>query len=556
MGDGPQTPVNGVTDSFNQRSSPPVDDQSLNGESESTVTVNQRRVDSVEEITFATGNSPDSGRYEHIEFVDTVENSGLRDSVDSVSENARAETLDGDTREDRTNKMNTYLDVDGDPCLASIAASDTGYNENIAAFFRSQSTDELTAEFESRIGEQFASDGDLSRVDNSTRFVGGVLASRSDSSVSASDLFGDEKPGVFNADFVDADSEEAQAVFEQMDVMFESVDEYVAGQIASHIEELKIAPINGSTSGTMAENGVMTIDSNYLTDHVMLENGRDVDVEDNLIQTPDRLDESVTNYFEGETIRETDLEFLSFDRVTGTDVLDQGTNVSNTIHHEMMHAYHQSIGLQSREGLEETRAISDVHPDEYPLDYKHYHGHVTPAHQEFAESTRQAAERMIETEKGTISDGEARMRADRDYQKTSYAEFLACGFELYNTDIISSVTEQRSLADTFDRRMTGEGWKETTIDSLRETRTDLSHPKVADVHKPKVSGDTETDSWDTDEGTVALFEFKDDVFDGQNHAAGIVTDVTDDSVTFSYLGNEINVPRDDISSVKHRDWNT
>lgn len=454
---------------------------------------------------------------------------------------AYEETLSGDTDPpSETGRLLVNYEVEGGSLSdIELAAADPGYHEDLAAHFRSKSTSELRETFDERTSDFSINDPDA-RMDEATRFVGGMLVSREDSNMSAADMYHHRSTEMLNVE--NAKGDQVKKVMDEMDRFFETVDEYVAGQVASQIDEISFERFGAN--GRMKFNGKMMLNdsSGYVT---------------STKHGPSRLNAS------GPTWTESISEFDRSDLDRHERVRQQ--DISNVVVHEMMHAYHHSIGLSREGGVTSSKEVERTDPDDYEFDYSTvmlndseymWNGvyATSEVRQEFAEDIKEAGNRVIETEKGEVSPGEPELRTHREYQKANFAELIACGYEMYQNDVIASVNEQRQLADTFDRRLTGEGWEETSADELRTTggREEMAaEERVADRHFPRKKRYDNTEDF----GEVALFELDHDGFDGQSHAAGVVTDVTDDAVTFTYCGQQLEVDRNDIQSVKRRDWN-
>lgn len=453
-----------------------------------------------------------------------------------------SETLSGQTITDGGGQAEEYLLNSENPDMAQAAVKDNGYNVDIAANYRSMSTDELRDEFnrlvENNADPMFSAAGSPNAK---TRFVGGVLASRADSSVSVEDVFnaGNHQGITIEDDENLADFRDPKdAVIEEMDSMLQNVDEYVAGQICSEINAIEIKELEDNVNGRMGFN--LEIDVSDATQPGVNPVSEGPGIGDTARSRPKRIRKA---------------SISSYDRVDYQDV-------KTTIRHEMVHAFHSSmdVGKDGTSPTTDDAELNSMNPDRLNLE-----GTMntkdelrTDTQKQFYEDVQEAADRIIETEKGELPEGEAPMRTVRGYQKYSYAEVMAVGYELYSNDLISSVNDQRLLADTFDGRLTGHGWEETSIDSLQDSKgSAFDRKEIADYHKPPIvvsQGDYERPDED-DYGEVALFEFTHDIFDGQSHAAGVVTDVSDDSVTFSYCAQEIEVKRGNIESVKRRNWN-
>jgi hypothetical protein len=443
-----------------------------------------------------------------------------REASSTVPLSAYSETLDGDSKQE--NNAAVLWENNSDYSATRAAARDEGYSRDLAAHIRAQDSTTLFNQYSDEF--RAVANGDAYSLTSQARFAGGVLVSRDDNPLSAEDIYGHEETQLLENQFHGFEYDEI--VFSEMDEFLSEVDEYVAGQVCSEVNQIEIDRLDDA-AGRMKTNGTMQIDPRNL-------NPRD---------GPARLKDLPTgdSPTPAERTNITDWKRTSYG------------DVATTVQHELVHAFHHSIGL-TRDGYTPKDDIDQTSPDDLELDGKlRRSAGKTGTNQQFMEDVEQAAERMVQTMKDEVPLGEAEMRPLRDYQKKSFNEVITSAYELYGSDLISSVNEQRPMADVFDEYFTGGRWEEVSADSLETSGVEHDDPRVADVHYPRIGA---TGSYDdkSDFGEVALLECDHELHNEQSHVAGIVTGVDNDTVTISYLGNQVIVDRDDINSVKRRQW--
>lgn len=462
--------------------------------------------------------------------------------------------LNGERSGDNNNAFKQW--DSGEVSATEAAATDNGYSEDLAAHFDAQQTEVIEDTFEETVEsykESISSDtSEFQSMDAQDRFLGGVAASRSDSDISTRDIYDHEGANTLTIESTgDYESAEAlkQDLFEQLDDTIEKLDDYVAGQVMANLDAIVAKPISRDHLDKDPVGGIIQTDRADAELHLNPETRNPLTNEGYEDIDPDELD--------------------GVDSPKEVDRLDEMTSkVSHSqfrsfIHHEISHVYHSRVvGVNHGGKLSSLQEAKQASPDQVDVDKvtRKWKENNDPSiaggtgttgsdvQTQVADEIEQAGERMIETMKGEVPQGEAPNTRVRAYQSSASDEMFACGYELYQRDVITSMTEQRPLADIYESHMVNAGWEETSIDSLQTTGSpDIDRNNVSDVHIPE-------DLNEDDVGEVALIEFEDDLGSNQSHAAGFVRTVTDDHVSFTYMGNDIVMRREDIDSVKRRDW--
>lgn len=415
--------------------------------------------------------------------------------------------------------------------FAAAANVDRGYSQEFAVRVRNMSDEELLEQFESDINAIGGNEDVDTNVplNDKTRFIGGVLVSRSGNDFTAEDVFGDIEGGYGTAiENIDGKDYQKDVVFQQLTETFQQMDEYVAGQVASQIEEIKIA--HKEDAHASFGDGTMKID-------------------------PD-------SYLGGsEQLGGIDYRELSFDEFGRVINKENNTRGWNLVAHESAHAFHQSLGITSTE--RQAPHKEDIPPDELTLDpeIKERERGDFPRREEFVERFEQHAENMVETlkaDKSEMSEVDSVLKPIRDYQTANFAEMVAVGFDTYTSDVVLATNKQREIVDTFDDFTTGDEWTETSVDDLADHGVSIHHPQKNDTAHIS-SNDTIHRMQERDEvesehtyGQVALFELNEEIAPGRDYVAGYVDEVTDDEVTVTYLENKVTIPRSKIDGVKER----
>ena len=203
---------------------------------------------------------------------------------DGASATAVSNTLNGGERSGIEKRVEGELN---DPVeydlFESAAYEDRGYSQEYAARIRNMSSEELREEFNERIANNnidrddsgsairdvagFITDAlgisnsNINKkgpaVRDSTRFIGGVLVSREDTDFTAEDLFDGTQDGIDSAvDNIDGKEHDKDEILGEMTEVFEHVDEYVAGQVAAEINEVKIVDMGEDTGGRMGSGAI------------------------------------------------------------------------------------------------------------------------------------------------------------------------------------------------------------------------------------------------------------------------------------------------------------
>ena len=444
----------------------------------------------------------------------------------------------------------------GTVSAAEAASTDRGYSEDLAVYFDSQRTRAIEYEFEQAV-ESYkdtlqSGTSDLQTMDAEARFIGGVAVSRSDSDVSTRDIFDHDDANTVRIESIgDYDSTEAfkQDLFDELDDTLERLDEYVAGQVMANLEAVTSRRITRDHLNKDPVGGI--ISSDRANSELFLNP-----------ETRNPLDQTEYQDYDPDDFQDVDSP-KEVDRL-GEMGEKVGTEIFKSfIDHEISHVYHQRVmGVEADGKIDTVKQAKQASPDQIPVNNvnRRWEGDNRPSEtggfgetpskvqEQLADEIEEAGEQMVATMKGESPQGEAEVHPTRSYQTVAADEMFACGYELYQRDVITSVTEQRPLADVYESRMLDAGWEETSMDSLQTTGSpDMAKDNVSDVHIPE-------DMNESDVGEVALFEFEDGLDTDQNHAAGFVRTVTDDYVSFTYMGNDVVMPREKIDSVKRYDW--
>lgn len=557
MGDGPQTPDNRSVEEFNQRQSEPVTSDAPTEPAPATTTGAQTTTSDAQESTSGGNNTQTSDPETTTDT--TSNNSSDSDTAYDIPDESVEERL----VESGNGPAGSYLDEARNNVdqlttdhYVQAAMVDVGRNTDIASHFNSASTEELTEAFKSRLGAESIRHVDAASVSAETRFIGGVAASRPDSDITAHDVFGDE---MVHVDDESAFPDAEETVLDHINDTLQELDEYAAGKICEEIEGIRFRS-RDEFAGSKAE---FDVESNEL--HLSPTSG----VRDTRLNTigPERRD--VAQEWDGPD---------KANVATGS-TWGKHREVRNVMKREMMQAYCSALNIHPATTVDDTATVADfedIDPDEHVLWHEISSDVVTPEQLDVGEDFQHAANLLLDTEydgghmmTGIVPDGEPPMRVHHELQKATYAEMVAHGYELYSNDLLASVTEQRPLADAFDRHVTGGSWEKTSVESLRTTggtfRNNDKHDQIARRHIPgkhKATGTVtrqeinqrgEPERTVEDFGDVALIELNDPEFRlSQGHVAGIVTDVNADTVTVSYLGHEIDINRNKIDNVKRR----
>ena len=480
-------------------------------------TATEQSTDSPQENTNST-ETPDGGR---------GNNGGSAAAV--------SDTLDGEGRSGVEDKVGQSNITGGENDIYDVASMyDRGYSQQLAARVRDTSTDELQSEFNERVASNNINrGGDGKALSTQARFIGGVLVSRGDSDFTAEDLFDGTQDGIDSAvDNIDGEDYHKEAILEEMTRVFQDYDEYVAGQVASEIQELKIKNKGEDVNGEMG-GGTLELD-------------------------PDSVGSGHRTSF-------ADYDEIDFDEFTKIRSLEEKAAGYDIFAHEMAHAFHQSLGLTATE--RQAPHQEDIPPDELTLNptvdsSSAFAGELGdfPRREAFVERFKEHAENMVATLKADadeLAELDSVVKPIQDYQTCDFAEMVAVGYDTYMSDIVLATNKQREMVETFDEFVTGDSWTETTVDDLDDHGVFYQHRQKSNLHVSSNDSVHRTQERDEVESThnygqVALFEFKEEIAPGRDYAAGYVDEVTENEVTFAYLGDKITVDRDNIESVKER----
>lgn len=454
-------------------------------------------------------------------------------STGSSSVAALQQTLTGTSNNPAVESRDANEDMD----TFEAATFDRGYASEFASEIRSMSTSDLEDEFERQVESTESLSGtDLRAAKDEARFIGGVLASRADSSITASDIYRDNNISSRMPDGSIVNSTGSEELVDEtlneMTAVFQQCDEYVAGQIAQEIDVIGFE--TSIDSDGEFGSGVLRINTDSVS-------ASDITAS---VDTP-----GTSKEYSFEEASE------SGPRYSVEHHISDSSHEKRLIAHEMAHAFHQHLGIThdgSRDILE-----NNYPPGGLNLDPAHISD--TPdigfeRREQLMTRLKSVGDNMQETRKYSMGATDSlpyRTNVPiRRYQLKNSSEVFAVGFATYQDDIVTATTKQREVVETFDEFITGDKWTDTSLNDLQTEGVSLFERGKKEAH---VSTDARAGHEDGTYGQVALFEFTEEMFDGRTHAAGYVSDVTEEQVTFDYLGSQITVDRDKIDSVKERE---
>lgn len=368
--------------------------------------------------------------------------------------------------------------------------ADHGYDAELAQHFRSRDTQALENEFMSSVQQRFGRGESLT---DEERFVGGVLASRSDSSVEVSDVISFE--GI-NTQLAGQGSS-ANVVEEATQETFESLDEYMAGQAAANIETIEVTD---SMSSSQVDNPVGLY--NESSKKIKVLNGR----------RPDAM--------------------------------------KKTTAHEIGHAVERQYGLSKTgnndvDGNPAQWSFTSVGKMRFGPDGSAMNA---PSAEAFREGVADIGNAIKEVELGGESDlVDSKIRS---YQATNSREVFAVGFGNYTEDFVGLANQQPGTAELIDTHVTGGGWEAKNPSDV-VTSNGERHPTDNMKHVP--FGESESS---LGEVTRVKFSEDADVYEQRagEEFVGYATGYEDGALTVSADGMKRRIPEGEIETVETRTW--
>lgn len=408
-----------------------------------------------------------------------------------------------------------------DPVLWA-ATNDVGVDAQFAEHVRNCSNEELHKELE-HAKEQIKNDNNEHAYSSKKQFITGVLISRGDESASVDDALDVSSRGNV------ADRTTDDDVKEGVRELFESIDEYVAGQTATTVSEIEY--------GDTAKDAV----------------GRYVSLTGEI-------------HLDTENIR------------------DHNGDLDSVLRHEMMHAIHKDVyGVQDNSWTNFSQAVQTgnkrpsraelKHPNKLEFSLDHSEDVINDPFSSYRTRKTSAEATHIQERVGEIGDKLAASRAWKDvegmddcvrvYQLADAQELLTTGFEEYTDKFVDFYKQQPELADFFDDYVTGASWEETTLEDLEGKGVEEQMPGIGKYpvsRKPNRSGKIGGDAGEiiriktTPDSTGSSCETA-----NENEHVGYLAEVDTDEGTVSLRSGGFVTGKfeiEEIEEIEQRDWDS
>lgn len=399
----------------------------------------------------------------------------------------------------------------GSSVVKAAATADYGYDPELASRVKSTDTTTLESQF-TEAKTALDSDDVLGETD---RFVGGVLTSRSDSDITATDVYeiqnlaGDidiDASEVAGVDTVELPPPEelTRRVEENVNEMFRQMDEYTAGRTASVLTNITIQDIEPRDSGFRPGGNFSP-------------SGRSI-----------RIDPSAHH---------------------------AGRGVHDVESHEIAHATQYAFNMAA--ATENTPLSDDFTPESlqfqtkpsttthFPEDGVGGMGIKSDSATQFRKNIESLGSQLKQSKLGDVNDN---MRDDLgEYQMTNASELFAVGFGRYNHDFVTVSNAQPGMVDHIDEFVTTQSWSNTSIDDVTKSGVGFDHPAKNNQHIP--DGMSENDV-----GEVVKVNFTEEVEHSIDSWTGYAIESGSNDVAFVSNGNVHAFPEEHVDSVEVRNW--
>jgi len=384
----------------------------------------------------------------------------------SAQSSTGSESTPGQQSRSEQEVVNEIIEEEGFSVTEAAVNVDFGRNPELASEIRATDTSEL----EQRLTDAKQSVGDGQPLGSEERFIGGVLAARSDSDVTVSDVLTVESTATdftVHSGLELTEQEVIDGVVSDVNETFEIMDEYVAGKTLSNISSITVKNCGSNASGRKLL-GQYNRALNRLTVDPYTQDPETEVVQTTISHEIGHAAESAFNTKSTIGINKIDEEY------SPEDLEFRYTQRNNR--YMSRDPESKFFGDPEMASVLENNGENISGVDGIGVEVESRTGEA------FRNGVEYLGSQLKQSELGNSSD---LMREKiREYQLLNASELFAVGYGNYCNDFVTVSNKQPGMVDHIDEFVSDSSWTETSLDTIETSGVGMDNPMKNDRHIP------------------------------------------------------------------------